>query len=68
MKFTPQFSKKMKKSFLRSGLSWNLKVSYYTINEWLDNPKKNELTKPIYLDLLMEISGMSENEIFLKNE
>jgi hypothetical protein len=67
MTFTPQFLKKMKKSVLRSGLSWNLKVSYYTINEWLDNPRKTEFTKPMYLDLLKEISGMSEDEIFTKN-
>lgn len=68
MRFTPQFSKKMRKSCLRSGLSWFLKVSYYTIEEWLDNPKKDELTKGKYLPLLSEISGMPESEIFTTNE
>lgn len=64
MTFTPQFLKKMKKSVLRSGLSWNLKVSYYTIVRRLDDTDNDEFTKPIYLPFLMEISGMTKSEIF----
>jgi len=68
MTFTPQFSEKMRKSCLRSGLSWFLKVSYYTIERRLDEPSNDEFTKPVYLPLLMEISGMTKSEIFLQND
>jgi hypothetical protein len=68
MTFTPQFSKKMKKSVLRSGLSWNLKVSYYTITRRLDDPTNDEFTKNKYFPILSEISGMPISEIFTTND
>jgi len=68
MTFTPEFSKKMKKSLLRQELGFKLQVSYFTICRWLDKPDANELTKVGYLKLLSDVSGIPENEIFSQNE
>lgn len=64
MIFTPQFSKKMKKSVLRQELGFKLQVSYYTINRRLDDPENDEFTKGKYLPILSEVSGLPSNEIF----
>lgn len=68
MTFTPEFSKKMKKSLLREELGFKLQVSYFTICRWLEDSTKDELTKPGYLKTLEEVSGMKKNEIFSQIE
>lgn len=67
MKFTPQFSKKMKNSVLRQELGFKLKVSYFTINRRLDDPSNKEFTKREYFNILSEVSGLTVDEIFPKN-
>ena len=64
MTFTPQFSKKMKKSVLRQELRYKLQIYYFTICRWLNTHTNGDFTKPVYLPLLMEVSGVSKDEIF----
>jgi hypothetical protein len=68
MNFTPQFTKKMKKSVLREELGYKLQVSYFTICRWLDKPAEDEFTKPKYRSLLSKVSGFPESEIFPNND
>lgn len=68
MEFTPQFTKKMKKSVLRQELGYKLQVSYFTICRWLEKPTEDEFTKAKYSKLLSEVSGFSESEIFSHND
>jgi hypothetical protein len=68
MNFTPQFTKKMKKSVLRQELGYKLQVSYFTICRRLENPDDDEFTKVKYSKLLSEVSGVPESEIFSHNE
>ena len=68
MKFTLQFSKKMKKSVLREELGYKLQVSYWTICRWLEKPDEDEFTKVRYLELLSEVSGIPKSEIFTHND
>lgn len=67
MRFTKEFKKKTRNSHIRSGFAWFFNVSYFTINDWLDKPNADELTKPKYWDMLMSITGMTMDEIFEKD-
>ena len=68
MKFTQQFITKTKNSNLRCGFGWFFGVSYFTICDWLEKPNADELTKPKYLEILKELTGLKEDEIFEKSE
>lgn len=57
------FRQKMKNDTLRMQLALKIGVSYNTIKSYINNPEKDELTKPKYLDILCEISGLDKSEI-----
>jgi len=64
MGFTNKFKEKTRNSNLRCHLAVAFDVSYFTIVKWLDEKDNDELTKPKYLEKLVEITGLSEKEIF----
>jgi hypothetical protein len=43
-------------------------LSYSSMLRRLNISKYDEITKPKYLKVLSEVTGVAENEIFLKNE
>jgi hypothetical protein len=68
MTFTSQFQEKIKKDSVKMELALKLGVSYMTIIRRLKIHKDDEITKPKYLKVLSEVTGVAENEIFLKDE
>jgi len=68
MTFTQEFEEKIKKDEIKMKLALKLGVSYSSMLRRLNISKHDEITKPKYLKVLSEVTGLLESEIFTKNE
>lgn len=68
MTFTTKFQEKIKKDEIKMQLALQMGISYSSMLRRLNISKHDEITKPKYLKVLSEVTGVAESEIFLKNE
>ena len=68
MTFTTKFQEKMKDDNIKMDLAKALGVSYSTMTRRLKLHKYDEITKPKYLKVLSEVTGIPQSEIFSQND
>jgi hypothetical protein len=64
MTFTQRFQEKIKNDEVKMKLALKLGLSYSSMLRRLNIAKYDEITKPKYLKVLSEITGIPEGEIF----
>ncbi len=67
MTFTTKFQEKIKKDEIKMQLALKMRISYSSMLRRLNISKYDEITKPKYLKVLSEVTGIAENEIFHSN-
>lgn len=68
MTFTVKFREKMKDDNIKMDLAKALGVSYSTMTRRLKLHKHDEITKPKYLKVLSDVTGIPQSEIFSHND
>ena len=66
MILSQEFKELVKNSRVKAELSLALGISYFTLNRWVKLNHSN-LTKSLYQDDIVRITGLQPEEIFLKD-
>lgn len=68
MTFTQKFKEIIKSDDMKMKLAMEMGISYSTMIRRLKIHKYDEITKPKYLKVISEVTGLAQDEIFSLNE